>query len=650
MKLFEPGKIGRLTVKNRIVMASMGNTLSEPDGRILERAIDYYVERARGGVGMITIGAHKVENEIERELDPSTLKTAYWHPIVSLAAKARLYELAQAIHDYDAKISIQLTPGFGRVARGVLAHTLDPVGPSALPCFWNPKVMTRKLTIAEIEKFVQAFGRAAKIVAAAELDAIELHGHEGYIFDAFQTSIWNRRRDKYGGDLDNRLRFPLEVIACIKDSVGKDFPVIYRYGVKHYIDGGRDVPESLEIAKRLENAGVDALHVDAGCYDGAAYWAHPTTYQPYGCLVDMAEAVKKVVKIPVIAVGKLNIPALAEKTLQEGKADFIALGRPLLADPEWPIKAREGRLDEIRPCIGDHDGCFRPILEGKYISCTVNPACGNERNFKITPAQKPKSVLIVGGGVAGMEAARVAALRNHKVTLCEKSDQLGGLLIPGSVPQFKQDLRLLVDYLSTQIRKLGVEIQLKTEVTPKIVEKMNPNVVIIATGAKHIIPEIRGTDSEIIISAIDLLNSEKEVGQNVVIAGGGLVGCETAAYLAEKGKKVTIVEMLKDIALDVFYTNRQLLLKMLDDGDVNVLTEARLTEITDDGVVTMDRQGKSRKLNADTVVLALGLEPERKLLDALYGKVPELYVIGDCAEPRKIVDAMREGFRTAFLI
>jgi len=642
VKLFEPGNIGRLSIKNRIVMAPMGiEGMVEPDGRISERAIDYYVERARGGTGLIITGLTKVEHVIERYLINS------WSILPRVDTRIvmpRLNELVDAVHDYGAKISIQLTAGFGRVLSADMMRIVQPVAPSELPCYWNPKVTTRELTTEEVEKLAKAFGNAAGMVADAGVDAIELHAHEGYLFDQFQTSLWNRRTDKYGGDLDGRLRFALEVIECIKNSAGKGFPVIYRYGIKHYMEGGRDVKESLEMAECLEKTGVDAIHADAGCHENW-YWPHPTTYQSHGCMVDMAEAVKKVVKIPVVAVGRLGVPELAERVLREKKADFIALGRALLADPEWPVKVKEGRLDEIRPCIGDHDGCFRRILESKRLSCTVNPAVGNEREFRITPAEKPRSVLIVGGGVAGLEAARVAALRGHKVTLYEKSSELGGHLIPGSVPEFKQDLKRLRDYLVTQIRKLGVKVELGKEVTPGLIEKMKPKVVIVATGSTPIIPDIPGVEKDKVVTAVDLLLGKKDVGEDVIVVGGGLVGCETAAYLAKKGKRVTTLEMLEDIAVDLFHANREHLLRMLNEGHVNVLTRTNLMEITDEGVIVMDKQWKKKMIKADTVVLALGLRSERKLLIDLEGKVPELHALGDCVEPRKILHAIWEAFR-----
>jgi 2-enoate reductase len=645
-KLFEPGRIGKLAIRNRLVMAPMGILgLTEPDGRISQRGIDYYVERARGGVGLIITGICLPTLDVEfgslEKLGLSPVLRADNPEVIP-----RLSELSGAVHDCGAKIAVQLSAGFGRVLppRAMAQTGEQTVAPSAVPNVWDPKAITRELTAEEVEKLVKSFGPAAGIVKAAGIDAIELHGHEGYLMDQFKTSLWNKRKDRYGGALDGRLRFSLEIIETIKEKAGKDFPVIYRYAIKHYIEGGRDVEESLEIAKRLEKAGVDALHVDAGCYDDW-YWPHPPIYQPPGCMVDMAEAVSKVVRIPVITVGRLGYPELAERVLREGKADFVALGRPLLADPEWPLKAKEGRLDDIRPCIGCHEGCMGKVVNLAPLSCAVNPVTGNEREFTITPAEEPKSVLVVGGGIAGMEAARVAALRGHPVTLYEKCDRLGGHLIEGSVPEFKQDLRLLKDYYITQLGKLDVNIQLGTEVTPELVQEMKPEMVIIATGSRLITPEIPGIERDKVVTAIDLLLGKREAGKTVVVAGGGSIGCETAVYLAQKGKKVTIVEMLEEVMTDVFEANKQYLFKMLAENGVNVLTNTTMARVTDIGAIVVNKyQRWQAELKANTVVLALGLRPEKDLANALEGKVAELHVIGDCEQPGKIIDAVWGAF------
>jgi len=647
VKLFEPGRIGRLHLKNRIAMAPMGlGALVEPDGRLSQQGIDYYAARAKGGTGLIVTGLAYVSREIDNLLDTPFIRRFIADDEMYIA---RLSQLADAVHDYGAKVAVQLTAGVGRVAGTAFVRKGGAVAPSALPCFWDPSITARELTTEEVERLVQAFEVAAEVVSIAGIDAVELHGHEGYLFDQFKTALWNRRTDKYGGALEGRLRFSLEVIEAIKRGAGADFPIIYRFGLKHYLDGGREVEEGLEIARRLEAAGVAALDVDAGCYE-TWYWAHPPTFQPPGCMVDMAEMARKVVNIPVIAVGKLGYPELAESVLQEEKADFVMLGRALLADPDWANKVKRGELEDIRPCIGCHEGCFARIGTGKYLSCAVNPTTGMERDLTIEPAEKRKSVLVVGGGPGGMEAARVAALRGHKVTLWEKDNALGGNLIPASAPDFKQDYRRLINYLSTQIKKLGVAIELKKEATVEQIQKMKPEVAFIATGSTPIIVEIPGAEKAKVVTAADVLLDRKQAGESVVVIGGGLVGCETALYLAQKGKKVTIVEILDSAARDMFPANRMHLLKLLADTDVEILTETSIAEIMDDSVVIANKYGKRSKLENDTVVLAVGLKSNRELEEALKDKVPEIYAIGDCVEPRKVINTIWEGFRYARLI
>lgn len=643
MKLFEPGKIGKLSIKNRILMCPMGvGGLEEPQGGLSQRGIDYYVARAKGGTGLIITGLTRVSREIEPPLEDKLI-------IDSKTCVTWLNELAEAVHDYGAKVAIQLTAGLGRVATLDLLKIAGAVAPSALPAFEDPTIMTRELSTEEIERLVHAFEFSAEILRLAGIDAVELHGHEGYLFDQFITALWNKRTDKYGGDLEGRLRFPVEVIEAIKRGAGADFPVIFRFGLKHYIDGGREVEEGLEIARRLEAAGADAFEVDAGCYE-TWYWAHPPTTLPPGCMVDMAQMAKRVVKVPVIAVGKLGYPELAERVLQEGKADFICLGRALLADPEWPNKVKKGRLEDIRPCIGCHEGCLKRVFDVKYLSCAVNPATGMEREFTIKPAEKKKSVLVVGGGAGGMEAARVTALGGHKVTLWEKGDALGGNLIPASVPDFKQDYRRLINFLSTQIKKLDVTIELAKEATAELILEMKPDVVFIATGSTSIVPEIPGVGKKMVVTAVDLLLGKREAGKSVVVVGGGLIGCETALYLAQKSKKLTIIEMLDGVMLDMYSANRMHLLKLLADADVNILTETKCLEIRDNGITIADKYGKRSTLEADTVVLAVGLKSNEGLLETLKDKIPEVYAIGDCVEPRKVINAIWEGFRTARLV
>ncbi len=650
-KLFEPVNIGKIEIKNRIAMAPMGVVgLINPDGSLTQRVVDYYVERAKGGTGLIITAVFKVECDIDT-------MGGLAHTLTP-AARIPLREMCEQIHALGTKIFIQLTAGWGRVAR-VMGPNAKPVSASVLPDYWNPNIICRALETEEVEKIVAAFGFAAEMSANAGVDGVELHGHEGYLFDQFTTAFWNNRTDKYGGDLRQRLTFPVEVLNTIKNRVGKDFPVQYRFGLKHYIKGlnsgalkgeqfteaGRDIEEGLEMAKLLEEAGFDSLHVDAGCYD-SWYWPHPPAYQEHGCMVDMAAMAKEVVKIPVVAVGRLDIPELAEKVIADEKADMVAIGRGLLADPYWPIKTAEGRTDDIRPCMACHDGCIGRFGRGP-LSCAVNPAVGRENQYRLTPADEKKNIMVVGGGISGMEVARVAAIRGHKVTLYEKGKRLGGHLIEASVPDFKKDLVRQLEWYERQLEKVGVEVKPDTEVSATLIEKETPDIVVLATGSGVYIPDVPGINKENVVTCIDLLLGRKEAGENVIVIGGGLIGCETALWLAQNGKKVTIVEMLPDLLLSnppIPHMNRLMLLDLLPFNGVKIETNTRLEEVTGEGAVVSSESSGKRLIKADTVVLASGLVSDNTLYKELTDKVARLYAIGDCREPRNIMGAVWDAF------
>lgn len=645
MKLFEPGRIGSLTVKNRIVMAAMGASgLIEADGSLTQRAIDYYVARAKGGTGLLTTGGHHVFPELDTD------QITYIPRIDGIGHFARFNELAEAVHDYRAKIIVQVVTGLGRVVFPKHVKNRKPVAVSALPYHFDRNIITREITIEEIEQLLKAVESSSRMLRNAGIDGIEIHGHAGYLIDEFMTPLWNKRTDEYGGSFENRLRLSREVIQAIKKGAGSDYPVIFRYSLTHYMKKGRDAEEGLEIARHLEANGADALHIDAGCYD-TPYWSFPTTFQKPGCEVDLAEMTKKVVKIPVIAVGKLGYPELAESVLREGKADFIAIARTLLADPDWPNKVKHGMLEDIRPCIGDNE-CTLRVPAGKYISCSVNPTTGMEREFALQPAEKMKSVLVIGGGPGGMEAAIIAAIRSHRVTLWEKENTLGGNLKPAAASDAKDDYRRLIHFLSNQIIKLGVILKLGKEATPELILEAKPDVVIIATGSTIRVPEIPGAQKKNVVSAVDLLLGRADAGDTVVIAGGGLVGCETALYLAEKGKTVNVVEVLDRLMRrdTVPGSNRHYIMKLLNEAGVKILVGTKITEIIDRGIIIADKSGMQSTLEADTVVLALGMKSSNGLFEALNNKLPEVYAIGDCVEPRKVKDAIWEGFRIARII
>lgn len=650
-KLFEPIKIGKVLIKNRIAMAPMGIVgLTNPDGNPGARGIDYYVERARGGVGLIITGLFQVKDEIGSTGGPKHM--------INQASTAAFRELCEGVHALGAKLFVQLTAGFGRVLP-LPDFSGRPVSASAVPHFYNPEITCRPLETREVEGIVEAFGDATDFLVAAGVDGFELHGHEGYLFDQFTTAIWNKRTDKYGGDLKGRLTLPIEVLNIIKEHAGPDFPVQYRFGIKHYIKGfnagalagedyeeaGRDIEEGLEMAKLLEEGGFDSLHVDAGCYD-SWYWAHPPGYQQHGCMADMAAMVKKVVDVPVIAVGRLEVPELAERVIASGGADMVALGRGLLADAYWPVKVAEGRIEDIRPCIGCHEGCLWQFMRGESLSCAVNPACGRENEYQLKKAETPKKVIVIGGGVAGMETARVAATRGHDVVLYEKGKDLGGHLIEASVPDFKKDVGTLLDWYENEIEKLDIKVYTGIEVSPALVARENPDAIVVATGSSPIIPDIPGINKDSVITCTDLMLGKKRAGDKVVVIGGGMIGCETAVWLAEQGKQVTLVEMLPELMagfLSVPLMNRMMLTDLLALNKVNVLTSVNIRGITDEGLAVVIN-GEEKLIKADTFVIAAGLKPDDGLYQALKGQFSTVYMVGDCREPRNVMGAIWDGF------
>jgi len=657
-KILEPIKIGAVEIKNRIALAPMGiSGLTNSNGGLSRRCIDYYIERAKGNVGLIITGICKVENEVE----PVSFEVA---PLISRAALASFAELTEAVHALGSKIFVQLTAGFGRVGspESLLKH---PIAPSAIPNYWDSTVTCRELTTEEIEHYVKCFGNAAEIIAEAGVDGAEIHAvHEGYLLDQFTIAMFNRRTDKYGGDLMGRLTFPIEIVQEIKKRVGNNFPVSLRFSVKSFIknwqqgglpgekfeEKGRDLEEGLQVARILEEAGYDAFNADCGSYDGW-YWAHPPIYQKHGCLLPFVSELKKMITVPILAAGRMGIPELAEKAIAEGKADMVSIGRGLLTDPYWVRKIEEGKPEHIRPCIGCHDGCLGRIFFGRPLSCAVNPTVGRESIYKLAPANNPKEVMVVGGGIAGLEAARVAVLRKHRVTLYEKSNAIGGHLIEASVPDFKKDLERLLNWYKVELEGLEVNIKLGVEVTSDLIEKEKPDVTIIATGSKSRIPDISGIDKDKVATDIDLLLGNKKVGEKVVIAGGGMIGCEIALWLAQQGKKVTIVEELPELMIagkiPIPHANRIMLLDLLKLHKVEVLTNYYIAEVTDEGVGLVSHDFERRKIEADTVGISIGLKPNKEIYDALVGKVPYLYLVGDAREVRNIMGSIWDAYEVA---
>jgi 2,4-dienoyl-CoA reductase-like NADH-dependent reductase (Old Yellow Enzyme family)/thioredoxin reductase len=614
----------------------MDTNMSEPDGRYSQQEIDHLARIAKGGAGLILTGATMVERKIS-PVNPNVpyIDASYHIPMAG--------ELVEAVHDYGAKVGMQLSLGPGKNSSQVSPERI-PIAPSPLPALMYPGLLCHGLMVEEIKEIVRACGDAAQRAAMAGFDMIELHCHRGSLVDEFMSSIWNKRNDEYGGDFEGRMRFAIELINAIRAKVGPNFPLSFRYSVDHGFKGGRNLADSQEIARHLEAAGVDILHLDAGCPESSSP-SLLTTYGPDGCWIDYAAAIKQVINIPVITVGSIRYPELAEQILGEGKADFIALGRALLADPDWPNKAREGRVEDIRPCI-KCEHCHSCIGAMHVITCSVNPTLLRERYYAITRAERPKKVMIIGGGPAGMEAAQVAALRGHKVTLYEKENELGGQLRPASKAPFKTPVGDLLNYLSIQLGKSGVKVKTGEEVTTHLFDVMKPEVVVVATGATPLIPSVTGIENEKIITAIDLHLGKKKVGNEVIVVGAAIVGCEAALCLAQEGKKVTIFKIRPgtEVAPDLNPISRKVILEELRKKGVTFIFDHTIKEFTAEGLVVTDKEGKQKSLKANTVVLALGAKSENKLVDELKDKIGQLYVIGDCVSPRGIREAMHEGF------
>ena len=659
-KLFELTRIGKTEIKNRIAMAPMGTRgLATPDGCFSERAVEYYVERARGGVGLIITGRTQIENEIER-LVPGIGPAVCLSPARFVQSAG---ELTERVHSYGAKIFLQLGIGLGRVAS---PHMLvaPPVAPSAIPYYWDPRVTCRELTTHEFESRVRRSADAASMASRAGFDGVEIHAlHEGYLADQFAIAMFNKRTDQYGGDLKGRLTLATQIVQAIKAAVGPDFPVVLRYSVKSYIKGwnqgalpgekfeekGRDIEEGLTAAAILEQAGYDAFDVDAGSYE-SWYWAHPPMYQPHGCYLPFADMLKRAVNVPIIVAGRLDVPEMAEQVLVDGVADVVSVGRGVLADPEWPTKVEEGRIGEIRPCVGCQDGCLGRIFLARPLSCAVNPACGREREYGLRPASEPKSVMVVGGGVAGLEAARVAALRGHTVDLYERTDRLGGHVLEASVPDFKRDEARLLAWYEAQVQRVGVKVHLNVAATAELILSKAADVLVIATGSEPIVPKIPGIAGSNVATASEVLLGSHPVGDKVAIIGGGLVGCETALLLARQGKRVTIVEMLETLMCSgapVPHANKTMLLDLLRFHGVEILVRSRATEINDRGLTVLVGSANRLAVSADTIVVAAGMKPNDSLSRSLRGRIRRMHIVGDSLRPQNIMHAIWSAYEVS---
>ena len=655
--LFTPWKIGNVEIKNRIVLCPMGGTSifgwMEPH-HFDQDAADFFMDLAKNNVGLIIPGIAPLKNLIGGQWLYKSKKSF-----------KKLKPYMEEIHKTGAKLFVQLTAGFGRsfsvpnalvpiLKSKVLNAVLKPIidvrylcaSPSKLPSRWADGVFTRALTKKEIEKMIDAFAKTAKMCKDAGVDGVEVHAvHEGYLLDQFTTEYTNQRTDEYGGSFENRYRFPVEVVKAIKAVCGQDYPVSLRYSVvsktkgfqkgalpgEEYTEVGRDMEESEKAAKYLQDAGYDMLNADNGTYD-AWYWAHPPEYMPQNCNLEDVSHIKKFVDIPVVCAGRME-PDVAAKAIKEGKIDAMGVARQFLTDHEWVTKLKEDRLEDIMPCICCHNGCFAiskykgvanagSMNDTKHMSrCAINPLTMQNHKYDIIPAKKPKTVAVIGGGVGGMETARIATLRGHKVTIYEKSDKLGGVFIPAAAPSFKEKDKQLIEWYRRQISRLPIEVKLNTEV--KDLSQIKADEIVIATGAVAKKPPIKGAERA--IEAIDYLNG-KEVGKNVVIIGGGLTGCEIAYDLFLKGKKPVIVEAMNDLMISnmLCLANSSYLRDYFEYKKVPVHLETKVVEIKDGSVVVSDKAGSKTEIKADSVILAVGYKP-----NPLAKKSRHVHIVGD---------------------
>ena len=641
--LFSPIDLGPFTLRNRIVMPALGTNFANGNGEATTRLIDHYKARAAGGAGMIIVEGSSVHFSgrgfpLQFNIDHDDLLP-------------RLGELTDAVHDNGARILIQLHHG-GRTASSRVSG-VQPIAPSAVKGPVGVET-PRAMTVAEIEEMVEKYTAAAIRAQKAGFDGIEIHGTHEYLVHQFMSSYSNFRRDRYGGSLKKRLRFALQIVKRIREETGSDFLISFRMSGEDHIPKGMHLKESVVAAKELVNAGVDVLDVSGGVYETPHMIISPMPLEP-GVHVEQAALIKEQVNVPVIGVGRINSPDFAEKILKQGKVDLVATGRAFIADAEWPLKAREGRLEEIRRCIGCNQGCIDYMMAGRPITCLYNPSVGKDSEFAPVKTSSPKKVVIVGGGPGGLEAARSLGEMGHEVLLFDKGGRLGGQ-VPyiGMLPS-KQEFYQLITFYENEIKRLGVKVSREKNLDRESIVNLNPDAVVISTGSITMTPDIPGLDNPNVVTVHQILKHDAPVGRNVVVLGGGNTGCEVADYLSERGHKVSIMEMSNKIAADIGPARRYLLLRRLRESGVRHFLLCRIKAIHSDRVLyirqTADGHRSLKELtNIDTFVNSLGLRSLDALQNELEGSVERIFVIGDALHPGKILDAVAEGAEAARMI
>jgi len=633
--LLSPIKIGKMEVRNRVEFAPVTDNFGIDD-YVTDRMIEFYVERAKGGVGLINIGFFTVN---------------YPHNPLGIGMYDDRFipgirKLTDACHAAGAKVGVELT--FEENYATKRGGPFEPIGPSAV--VHRPgKPLPRALTIAEIEELVAQFGEAARRSVEGGFDAVHILGSAGYPICQFASPAANQRTDKYGGSFEKRLRLHTEIIESMRKAAGDDLVITWRMGGQDFVEGGNKVEDSIKIAQYLEKQGVQMFNITTGWHD--SYTPFIQYFVPKANWIFMGSEIKKNINVPVIVGTRVVDPIMANQIIADGKADMVYLARPLIADAALVNKAAAGKFDDITPCTSCCL-CFDAWSRTEPIYCQVNARAGRELELNITPAKQSKKGFIIGSGPGGMEAARVAGLRGHKVTLFEKTGKLGGALNAAGAPKVKDGILFFRDYLVKQMNKEGIEVKLNTEANNAIIEKERPDAVIVATGSDPIVPKIPGINGKNVVLAVDVLMGKKPVGDKIVIIGGGMVGCEVADFLVdEKGKTdITIMEMLPKVAIDVGPTLRWVVRKRLNDFKIKQKTNARVSEITDKGVTSVCNEC-SEFVEADTVILAAGYQSCDKLAKEIEGKSGvAVKVVGDSNKVARIADAVESGFRAALEI